>query len=218
MKLLLGLLALVGGAAWLLRTEGSTVARNNPLKAPPRNPSPLGSSTPDKKAPSSQSKAATAVTAPGETRGKSPSKAAPSRPFAENKSAIHTPTAGYLDQILSELDEKSHGLERHNYLSQVVEQAYKERANKSTAKILEYMAEFHIKEFPKIRPTLKNANNGALPRVPTFQKYAIFLTEKGEYQRAIEVCQAAIGHGLSDGTKGDFSERIKRIRKKQASS
>lgn len=215
MKLLLGLLAVVGGATWLLRKEYPSVAENSPRRASRSHSAPTGK-------PASKNKPKITnhpkPTAAGAAQSNTSEAKRAVRTHPNEEVAIHTPTAGYLDQILRELDDKSHGLERHDYLSKVVEEAYKERAHKSTAKILEYIAELHIKEFPKIRPVLKKATNGALPRVPTFQKYAMFLTEKGDYQRAIEVCQSAIEHGLSDGTKGDFPERIKRIHKKQTAS
>lgn len=41
--------------------------------------------------------------------------------------------------------------------------------------------------------------------------------EKGEcYNSAINVCNDAIAQGYSDGTKGGFESRLKRLRKKQA--
>lgn len=215
MKLLIGILAVVGGATWLLRNECTSVARKQPPKDARRKPAPPRKQPLSSKSKTAQPKTATTLAAQGE---KKPGGSDPANTTADNDVAIHTPSAGYLDQILSELDTKNHALERHDYLSKVVDQAYKERANKGTAKILEYMAELHIKEFPKISPALKKANNGTLPRVPTFQKYAIYLSETGAYQRAIDVCKKAIEQGLSDGTKGDFPERIKRILKKQTSS
>lgn len=217
MKLLIGLLAVVGGAAWLLRREPTAFTGNRPAPAVPRRSASSSRQSPVKSAPGLTSRQASLAATSSASRGETPTGTSLPK-FSDTNVAIHTPTAGYLDQILGELDNKMHRLERHDYLCKVVEDAYKERTKKSTAKILEYMAELHIKEFSKIRPVLKKAANGTLPRVPTFQKYAIFLTERGDYQRAIDVCQTAIGFGLSDGTKGGFPERIKRIRKKQAES
>ena len=55
-----------------------------------------------------------------------------------------------------------------------------------------------------------------LPRVPTFQHYATLLTERGQFERVIQVCESAIGFGLDDGTKGGYKGRIERIKKKAA--
>jgi hypothetical protein len=43
---------------------------------------------------------------------------------------------------------------------------------------------------------------------------ATALTEDGRHREAINICEAALVFGLSDGTKGGFEGRIKRIRKK----
>ena len=55
---------------------------------------------------------------------------------------------------------------------------------------------------------------GVLPRVSTFQHYAAVLAERGEFERAVHVCEAAIAFGLHDGTKGGYEGRIERIKKK----
>lgn len=71
-----------------------------------------------------------------------------------------------------------------------------------------------MSEFRDIKPALIKSLDGILPRVTTFQKYATLLTEQGEYEKAIEICEIAISHGLQDGTKGGFEAQIGRIRKK----
>lgn len=70
----------------------------------------------------------------------------------------------------------------------------------------------HIQEFPSLREPLRK-DLGLLPRVSTFAHVATLLTEAGDHARAIAVCEEAIGHGLSDGTKGGYQGRIARLRK-----
>lgn len=55
-----------------------------------------------------------------------------------------------------------------------------------------------------------------LPRVSTFQQYATLLAERGEFQRAIRVCESAICFGLDDGTKKGYEGQIERIKKAAA--
>ena len=86
--------------------------------------------------------------------------------------------------------------------------------------LCEAIAWKHIEEFPRLARSLKaggrlNKANPSLPRVPTFQLLATILSEKAEYDKAVEVCNRAISFGLSDGTKGDYRGRIKRIRQFQ---
>ncbi|MFP3441697.1 hypothetical protein R0K18_28600, partial [Pantoea sp. SIMBA_133] len=71
-----------------------------------------------------------------------------------------------------------------------------------------------IQEFPEIKPALAKSLGGILPRVTTFQKYSTLLTEQNSFDRAVEVCEVAISHGLHDGTKGGFEGRIERIKRK----
>lgn len=77
------------------------------------------------------------------------------------------------------------------------------------------IAEMHISEFPSIAPVLERDMGGTLPRVSTFQHLATVLTEDGEHDRAIEVCELGRSFGLHDGTRGDFEGCIDRIKKKQ---
>lgn len=122
-----------------------------------------------------------------------------------------------LSDVLKELEETSNPLDRHALFVRTVDKAYKGRSEKTSAVILASIAERHINEFSEIKPKLAKQGNGTLPRVSTFQKYATFLTETDQYDRALAVCQEAIDHHLDDGTKGGFQERILRIRKQRDS-
>jgi hypothetical protein len=123
-------------------------------------------------------------------------------------------TSGDLKAMLVQLNQKTNLIDRHFLLMNIVDQAYRNRQDKEMRKICHQVAEMHIKEFPKIRIALKK-DMGMLPRVSTFQQYATVLTEEDRYSEAIDVCEAAIKFGLSDGTKSDFQGRIERIKKKE---
>ena len=67
---------------------------------------------------------------------------------------------------------------------------------------------------PSLALALKEDMGGTLPRVTTFQHYATVLTEDGEYEKAISICEKALEYGLHDNTKSGFEGRIERIKKK----
>jgi hypothetical protein len=133
----------------------------------------------------------------------------------EGDDAFYAWTSGNLRDMIDALESKTNHIERHFLLMGIVDQSYKNRSDINNAALLRKLAEMHLAEFPKIKPALKKQMDGILPRVTTFQKYATFLAEKGEYEKAIEVCEQAIGHGLHDGTKSGFEGRIERIKKKK---
>lgn len=132
----------------------------------------------------------------------------------EADDAFHAWTSGSLSEMVDALERKTNLVDRHFLLMSIVDQTYKTRSNTENAELLRKVAEIHLAEFPKIKPALKKEMDGILPRVTTFQKYATFLADKGEYEKAIEVCEQAIAHGLHDGTKSGFEGRIERIKKK----
>ena len=132
----------------------------------------------------------------------------------EADDAFHAWTSGSLSEMVDALERKTNPVDRHFLLMSIVEQTYKNRSDDDNAELLQKVAEMHLAEFPKIKPALEKQMDGILPSVTTFQKYATFLTDKGEYENAIEVCEQAIAHGLHDGTKSGFQGRIERIKKK----
>ena len=117
-------------------------------------------------------------------------------------------TSGNMEQMTNALQKKTNPIDRHFLLMIIVDEAYKNRADCDMAKLCEEIAEKHLDEFKKIAPALKEEMDGILPRVTTFQKYATLLTEKGDYERAIEVCEEAMSYGLHDGTKTGFEGAI----------
>jgi len=135
--------------------------------------------------------------------------------MTETDSAFNAWTSRDLKKMLAALDEKTHLVDRHFLFLTIVSETYKRRkVDPDMARICREISERHLAEFARIRPALIKCFDGILPRVGTFQKYATLLMEQGEYSRAVEVCEAALSHGLRDGTKSGFEGRIERIRKK----
>ena len=124
-------------------------------------------------------------------------------------------TSGSLDDMLTVAQSDTNPIDRHFLLQSIVAETYKRREDEKYRDLCIEYSEKHINEFQsKIASALKDDMSGYLPRVLTFQHYATLLTEIGNYNRAIEVCEIAISFGLSDGTKTGFQGRIDRIKKK----
>jgi len=123
--------------------------------------------------------------------------------------------------MLGRLDQPADAVNRHRLLLGIVQETYKYRKEDVQQRDLcEQIAWQHLAEFPELAKALVVNDQtcggpGTLPQVPTFQCLATLLTEKGEYDRAVEVCERALSFGLSDGTINGFKGRIERIRKKQ---
>lgn len=93
--------------------------------------------------------------------------------------------------MIGALGAKAKLVDRHFLLMAIVDQTYKQRSKPAMADKCAEVAQMHIEEFERIKPALKR-EFGKLPRVSTFQKYATLLTERGEFERAVEVCEIAI--------------------------
>jgi len=124
--------------------------------------------------------------------------------------------SGDLRRMINALDSKAKLVDRHFLLMSVVKETYRLRADPGMAQKCLEVAQMHVDEFPRIKTALKREFDGDLPRVPTFQQYATLLMERGQFDRAIEVCESAIAFGLDDGTKSGYEGRIERIKKKAA--
>jgi len=120
--------------------------------------------------------------------------------------------------MLGVVDCRTDLVTRHFLLQEIVRHTYKHRADPEMRSLCRKYSELHLAEFPMIAAPLRGMIGGFLPRVLTFQNYATVLTEDGEYEKAIEVCQRAISYGLdkdlSDGTKSGYRGRIARIEKR----
>ena len=122
-------------------------------------------------------------------------------------------TSGDLSQMLKAVSIKTNPIDRHFLLQLIVDATYKLRKEEKYRKLCIEYAIRHLQEFPDIAPALKE-EDGTLPHVTTFQKDATVLTENGEYDKAISICEKAIEYGLHDYTKSGFEGRIERIKKK----
>lgn len=114
------------------------------------------------------------------------------------------------------LGETEDPLARHRLFQQVVEQCYRSRDEKTARLALLHYARAHIAEFDEIAAPLKKQNGGKLPQVASFKHYAAVLTESGQYDEAIAVCNKALDYDLKDGTKSGYQGRIERIEKLKA--
>lgn len=120
---------------------------------------------------------------------------------------------GDVPRMVAALEVDTNPIDRHFLLLNLVQETYKRRAQADMAALCAETAELHLREFPSlVGPLLQDL--GVLPRVPTFQHYATLLTEHGEFEKAIHVCETALSYGLHDGTKSGFEGRIRRIQKR----
>jgi len=124
-------------------------------------------------------------------------------------------TSGELAEMVNALEVKTNLVDRHFLLMGIVNHTYKQRKDRKMRDLCKTVSELHMREFRRIAPSLRKDMGGSLPRVTTFQHYATVLTEDGEYDKAIDVCQKAISFGLHDGTQSGFEGRIARIEKKR---
>lgn len=123
-----------------------------------------------------------------------------------------------IPRMVAALEADSNLIDRHFLLQNLVAETYKRRSEPEMAELCAKVAEMHLAELPRIIPALKKDMGGEVPRISTFQHFATLLTERGEYERAISVCEDALRRQLHDGTKGGYQGRIERIKKKAAQS
>ena len=96
----------------------------------------------------------------------------------------------------------------------IVEKTYKNRFDPKFSSLCEEIAWKHFHEVEaNMNYIIKEIGGGAPPRISTFKLLVNLLNEKGEYAKAIEVCEKALELGLSDGTKGGFEGQIKGMQK-----
>jgi len=131
---------------------------------------------------------------------------------------FHAWTSGDLGRMVRALDAPTNPIDRHFLLLGIVKETYRLRSEPAMASECARVAEMHLAEFQTLGPALKSDGDGSLPRVSTFQHYATLLTEKGDFERAVWVCELAKFYGLDDGTRAGFDGRIARIRRKLEAS
>lgn len=123
-------------------------------------------------------------------------------------------SSGDLNEMIRAASTKTNPIDRHFLLQSIVGATYKLRKEEEYRKLCIEYAKKHLQEFPTIAPALKEDMDGTLPRVTTFQYYATVLTEDGNFNKAIAVCEEALKYDLHDNTQSGFEGRIERIRKK----
>lgn len=125
-------------------------------------------------------------------------------------------TSGDLSQMLQAIDTPTNPIDRHFLLQNIVQLTYKDRKkNQVLRELCQRISRLHLSEIPHLTEPLKREFDGRLPRIVTFQHFATLLTEAGEYEEAVTVCQMALDLDLHDNTTGGFEARIGRIKKKQ---
>lgn len=124
--------------------------------------------------------------------------------------------SGDLNKMLKAVHTKTNPIDRHFLLQSIVNATYKQRKTEKYRQLCIEYSDLHLKEFPDIAPALKQDMGGSLPLITTFLNYATVLTENGEFDIAISICNKAIKYGLHDNTKSGYEGRIERIKKKAA--
>lgn len=127
-------------------------------------------------------------------------------------------TSGNLEDMIKAANTGTNPIDRHFLLQSIVSESYKLRKDERFRRICIEFSEKHLAEFSQIVPVLKEEMGGILPRISTFQDYATVLTENGEFEKAVSVCNIALSYGLQDGTKSGYFGRIKRINEKMGKS
>lgn len=122
-------------------------------------------------------------------------------------------TSGSLSRMTRALEIRTNPIDRHFLLQSIVALAYKQRDKSSIRKLCRNVGLTHLAEFPTIAPHLEAEMGGMMPRITTFPLLATVLTEDGEFDEAIGVCELALNLGLKDGTTGGYAKRIERIQK-----
>lgn len=120
-----------------------------------------------------------------------------------------------ISEQVRELEQEQDPVGRHRLLQNIAEAMYRDRKDPPAREACRTFSAQHMQEFGAIAGPLAEQNGGKLPHVPTFQNYANLLTEDGQYDQAIKVCEQALEHGLDDKTKTGFTGRIERIKAQQ---
>jgi hypothetical protein len=132
--------------------------------------------------------------------------------------ALSSRDGATISEMLRQLEAERRPVDRHFLMLGIVESSYRDRLRDPEMRDLcERVGLQHVAEFPAFAPALRE-EFGMLPRVPTFQLLATVLSERGEFTRAIDICETALSLGLHDNTVSGFEGRIDRIRKKQAAA
>ncbi|MDR2933335.1 MAG: hypothetical protein LBV27_09545, partial [Oscillospiraceae bacterium] len=123
----------------------------------------------------------------------------------------------YENDLLSKLAETEAAndiMDVHYAYNNLIEFYYKYReASKEYFDKAIFYCQKDVILFPTLKP-LFMADLQMIPRIPAFQRLAMLYDQRGEYEKAIEICGLGIKYDLADGTQGGFRARRERIEKK----
>jgi len=109
--------------------------------------------------------------------------------------------------------------EKHLGYIQCLDPVYKKRPqDQKMHDLAKELAQAYIMEFSDMKEAVFEKLGDAPKVVAIFKQLAILFEEDHEYENAIEVCQNAMAHGLSDGTKTGYEGRLERLAKKLKAS
>lgn len=120
-----------------------------------------------------------------------------------------------LPAMLTVRNAPAHPVDRHHLLCGIVARTYQRRQEPTMATLCIQAAEEYLAALPAMLPALRHEWGAPIGPIDVFRQYATLLGERGQFDRAIEVCHLAFAHGLKDGTKGGFEGRIARVRRAQ---
>lgn len=124
--------------------------------------------------------------------------------------------SGDLDKKLKVTEINTIAKNRNILLYSIVIDTYKLRKDEEYKNLCLKFSKLHLQEFPELVLKLRRSPDKQLG-IPTFQYYSMLLTESGQYEEAINVCEMAINYNVVDNTKGGYQGRIDRIKKKMIS-
>ena len=114
------------------------------------------------------------------------------------------------------LETESDPWERHLLYTQLIEEAYKNRkTDKENLNRVITLSQKYIDEFPELKQSVFEKLGNKPKIIAVFRMLAITLEGMGEFERAVEICNIALDHGIEDRTKTGFDGRIERILAKQ---
>jgi hypothetical protein len=122
-------------------------------------------------------------------------------------------SGGDIDEMRAAVSVQTNPIDRHHLLQELVHQTYRRRKEASMAALCQATAETYLQEFHHLYRALRRQLPDDTPvHITVFQHYATLLSERGNFTRAVEVCELALSEGLHDGTASGFQGRIARIK------
>jgi hypothetical protein len=120
-----------------------------------------------------------------------------------------------LDRMVRALSLPTHAVTRYYLLASLLEQSYTRRTFPYWRRTCLAVGQMLIDEFPGLRAAVRRELDGMEPSHPAVERMATILTEDGDYDAAVRLCDAAISRGDTDGAVGHYLARIDWIRRQQ---